>query len=76
MKLGPVTKLDKRNKTTSKKLTMTSYMKVVTSLSFFGFLTNLEQSRGRIPDTESAKIMFSVIVTVSLQSLKRELENL
>ena len=55
---------------------MTSYMKVVTSLSFFGFLTNLEQSRGRIPDTGSAKIMFSVIVTVSLQSLKRELENL
>ena len=58
MKLGPVTKLDKRNKTTSKKF--------MTSLSFFGFLANLEQSGGRIPDTESAKVMFSVIVTFYL----------
>ena len=32
------------------------------SSSFFEFLTNLEQSGGRIPDTESAKVMFSVIV--------------
>ena len=60
MKLGPVTKLDKRNKTTSKKLT--SCQKIVTSLPFFGFLTNLEQSGGRSPDTESANVMFSVIV--------------
>ena len=66
MKLGPVTKLDKRNKTTSKNLTLTSCRKIVTSLSFFGFLTNLEQSGGRIPDTESAKVMFSVIVTFYL----------
>ena len=61
MKLGPVTKLDKRNKT-SKKLTMTSCQKIVTPLSFFRFLANLEQSGGRIPDTESAKVKFSVIV--------------
>ena len=66
MKLGPVTKLDKRNKTTSKKLTLTSCRKIVTSLSFFGFLANLEQSGGRIPDTESAKAIFSVIVTFCL----------
>ena len=51
MKLAPVTKLDKRNKTTSN-------WKIVTFLSFFGFLTNLEQSRGRISDTESAKVIF------------------
>ena len=38
----------------------------MTSLSFFGFLANLEQSGGRIPDTESAKVMFSVIVTFYL----------
>ena len=38
----------------------------MTSLSFFGFLANLEQSGGRIPDTESAKVMFSVIVTFCL----------
>ena len=35
MKLGPVTKLDKRNKSTSKNLTMTSCQKIVTSLAFF-----------------------------------------
>ena len=62
MKLGPVTELDKTNKT-SKKMTITSYRKIVASLSFFGFLANLEQSGGRIPDTESAEVMFSVTVT-------------
>ena len=76
MKLGAVTKVDRRNKITSKKLTMTSCQKIVTSLSFFGFLANLEQSGGRIPDTESAKVMFSVIVTFFLQKLKTELKNL
>ena len=63
MKHGPVTKLDKRNKTTSKKMMVTSFQEHVTSLSFFGFLANLEQSRDRILDTESAKVMFSVTVT-------------
>ena len=66
MKLGALTKFDKRNKTTSKKLTMTSCWQIVTSLSFFGFLANLEHSRGRILDPESAKVMFSVIVTFCL----------
>ena len=66
MKLGAVTKVDRRNKITSKKLTMTSCQKIVTSLSFFGFLANLEQSGGWIPDTESAKVMLSVIVTFCL----------
>ena len=33
------------------------------SLPFFGFLTNLEQSGGRILDTECAKVMFPVTVT-------------
>ena len=61
MKLGPVTKLDKRNKIKSKK-----YYKIVTSLSFFGFLANLEQSGGRISEIESAKVIFSVIRTFCL----------
>ena len=65
MKLGPVTKLDKRKKTTSKNLTMTS-CEIVTSLSIVGFLANLEQSAGRILDTESAEVMFSVTVTFCL----------
>ena len=66
MKLGPVTKLDKRNKITSKNLTMTSCRKIVTSLSFFGFLVNLEQSGGWIPDKKSAEVMFSITVTFCL----------
>ena len=66
MKLGPVTNLDKRKKTTSKKIDVTSCRKIVTSLSFFEFLVNLEHSGGWIPDTESAKVMFSVIVTFCL----------
>ena len=57
MKLGPVTKLNKRNKTTSKKIDGDFISKN---------LANLEQSGGRIPDTESTKIMFSVIVTFCL----------
>ena len=61
-----LTKLDKSNKTTSKKIDVTSCRKIMTSLSFFGFLANLEQSGGRIPDTESAKVMFSVIGTFCL----------
>ena len=73
MKLGSVTKLDKRNKTTSK-LTLTSCRKIVTSLLFFGFLANSEQSEGRIPDTESAKVMFSVIVTFYLTKTENRTE--
>ena len=49
MKLGPVPKLDKRNKP-QKNLTMTSCRKIVTSLSFFRFSANLEQFGGQIPD--------------------------
>ena len=60
MKLGPVTKLDKKSKTTSKKNTLTPCQTIVMSLSFFGFLANLEQCRSRIPDTESAKVTLSV----------------
>ena len=50
MKLGPVTKIDKRNKTVLKKLTMVSYQQIVTSLSCFQFIANFEQSRSQIPD--------------------------
>ena len=50
IKLGQVTKLDKRNKTTSKKLTMTSCQQVVTSLSFFRYMASLKQSGTWIPD--------------------------
>ena len=46
--------------------TMTSCWETVMSLSFFEFLANFEQSGGRNPYTESAKVMFSVIATLSL----------
>ena len=70
MKLGPVTKYDKKNKKPQKKLMMTSCRKIVTSLSFFAFFAILEQSTNRIPDTESAKVMFSVIVTFCLTKIE------
>ena len=71
MKLGPVTKFDKRKKTTSKNLTMTSCREIVTSSSIIGFLANLEQSVGRILDTESAEVMFSVTVTFCLTKTEK-----
>ena len=63
MKLGTVTKIDKRNKTTLKKLTMTSFWKTVTSLPYFQFTANLEQSGGRITDAQFVKGVCSLIVT-------------
>ena len=70
-------KLTREIKPRQKILAMTLCREIVTSLSFFGFLANLEQSRGRIPDTEHAKVMFSVIVTIFvLQKLKTELNSL
>ena len=66
MKPRPVTKLDKRNKTRSKKLMMMSCQKIVTSLSFSRLLATLKQPRDRIPDTESAKNMFSLTVAFCL----------
>ena len=42
---------------------MTSCLETVTSLSYFQFMVNFEQSRSRILDAESAKITFSLIVT-------------
>ena len=45
MKFVTVTKLDKKNKTTSKKLTMMSCRQTVTSLPFFKNMANLARSR-------------------------------
>ena len=50
MKLGPVSKTDKKNKTTSKNVIMTSFQKIAMSLPFFQYTANLEQSVKRIPD--------------------------
>ena len=55
---------------------MRSCQKIVTSLPFFRFLANFEQSRGQIPETESANVMFSVIVTLCFTKFATELEYL
>ena len=74
MKLEPVSKLDKKNKTTQKKIDNDVMSKIVTSSPFFAFLSNLEQSGGRILDTEGAKVLFSVIVTISLTKTQNRTE--
>ena len=71
MKFVPETKHEKRNKTTSKKLTITSYQQIVTSLLFFQFTSNLEQSGSRIPHTQSL-LMISLIVIVYLTKSKNK----
>ena len=53
IKLGPVIKLDKRNKKQKQQQqqqqkAMTPCRQIVTSLSFSRFMTNLEQSKSRI----------------------------
>ena len=62
MKVGPVTKLDKKNTASQKNLTMTLCQQIVTSWLFFQFMTNLEQSGSRISDVSSVKLIFLVIV--------------
>ena len=74
MKLGQEPKLDKRNKKTSKKLTMMSCQQVMMSLSFFQFMANLQQSRSRIPDAQPVKFTYSSIITFYLTKLKTELK--
>ena len=50
MKTGPVTKLDKGNKATSKKLMMIHCQQILNSLSLLRFMTKLKQSGCQIPD--------------------------
>ena len=64
MKLGPVSKLTKINKGTLKNLARASCRKIMPSLPFFQITTNLEQSGSRVSDPESAKLIFSLTVTV------------
>ena len=48
---------------TSKKLTMMPCGEIVTSLLFFQFMANLEQSGNRISEPWSVTLTFSLIVT-------------
>ena len=63
MKLGPVTKPDKRNKTIQKNLAVTLIHQIVTLWSLFQFMASLEESPSQIPDAQCVKLKFSLIVT-------------
>ena len=43
-----------------------SCRQIVTSLSFFQFMANLEQSGSRIPDAQHVKLIFSLVGTFNL----------
>ena len=60
MKPGPVTKIDKRNKTTSKKIWRWSHVRKLWRHCYF---SNLEPSGSRIPDGQPVKLIFLLIVT-------------
>ena len=70
MKLGPVTKLNKINKTASKNFTMTPCHEIVTSLLLFQFMANFEQSGSWSPDAYSVNLIFLLIVTFYLTKTK------
>ena len=65
MKLGPVTKLEKKNTAISKKSDDSVISEFMTSLSF-GFIANLKQFRSRRPDVLSVNLTFSLTVTFCL----------
>ena len=71
MKLGPVTKLGKRNEATAKNMTI-SFRQVVTLMPFFRLMANLEQSGSRIPGAYSVKLTFSLIVLFCLIKTQTE----
>ena len=68
MKPGIVTKRDKRNTKTSKKIKMMLRRHIVTSLSFFQFMVNLQPSGSRILDAWTKKIIFSSTIFFYLKT--------
>ena len=65
MELGSVTELEKTRQR-QQKLIMTSCRQIVTQLSLFRFMANLEQSRSRFPDAWLVKLTFSLKITFYL----------
>ena len=76
MKLGPVIKIHRTNKTPSKKFDDDAMLEIVTSLLLFHFMANLEQSGSRIPDAWSVNLMFSLIVTFYLTKTENRTKSL
>ena len=66
MKLGPVTKIDKRNKTMSKKFVDNVISADYDVIAIFPIMTNLEESGSRIPGAYSVKLTFLLQVTFYL----------
>ena len=75
MKLPPVTKRNKRKKKTSKKCSDDLILENYYGIVFFQFMVNLEQSGNQIPKAESAKLIFSLIVTVYLTKTEIRTKN-
>ena len=63
MKLGPVTKIDKRNTAASKKIDNNICQQIVTPLSFFQFMANLQPPESWIQNTWLIKLTFSLTIT-------------
>ena len=75
MKLGPVTKFNKKKKHSHvKKIDDDVMLEIVTSLSFFQFTANLEQSRNCIPNAWSAKLTVSLTVTFYLTKTENKIK--
>ena len=73
MKLGPTTKLDKRNMAMSKNLTMTSCRQIVSSLSFFQFMAKFGAIQK--PDCGRMVCKSDIFINKTLQKLKTDLKN-
>ena len=58
--------LAREKKRRHKNLTMTSCRQIMTSLSSLRFMANLQKSGTRIPDAQSVKLRFSLVVTFYL----------
>ena len=71
IKLGPVTKIDKRNRSTQKNDTASSNYDVI---DIFTIYVYLQQSGSRISDTRSIFLTFSLIAVFYLTNLKTELQ--
>ena len=66
MKLGPVTKIDKRNKTMSKKFVDNVISADYDVIAIFPIMATLEESGSRIPGAYSVKLTFLLQVTFYL----------
>ena len=76
MKLGPVTKLEKRKKTTSKKFDNNVMSANCDNIIIFPIYGQFGAIQSWIPVAWSVKLIFPLTVTIILQKLKTKLKNL